>query len=214
MFGIHVKVTMTRAVERAVNKARPKNLREAGAYVRKVVRASIKQRKDPNISSAPGTPPHSHRAKANPGFKRTIASGMWDNKTVLVGPKLVRAGLSNIARVHEFGGVQVLRGLDPKLDNGINIGDVAPVRGKFITRKDAVVSKDSRPDPRTGQKLFWIKIRTETQLLHAKRVYNRLKKKYGKNKRVYYPARPYMKPALMFSKRKLSSFWRSSVKSY
>lgn len=209
----NVKIKMTKAVERAVEKAIPKTLNEAGKYVWRIARASIKQRKNPNKSSAPGTAPHGHKSSMNAGFKKTIVyAPTSDKKAVLVGPQLVKGGLNNVARTHEFGGSRRLKEYSPDLRDGVNIGDVAPVTVVHLTRKDSVIKKDGHADPRTGRKVVWIKIRTKTQQKHSQRLYSRLNRKYGKTVSANYPARPYMAPALELSKPKLSRFWRGSVK--
>jgi hypothetical protein len=209
-----VTIVMNRTLEQVLKRETPKTLSQAGDYVRRVARSLVRNRKNPNIASSPGTAPHSHSnsKKGNPGFKKTIVHAMDGRTKVLIGPQLVRGGLSNIARVHEFGGSQSVTTLDPELDEGVSIGDEAPVTIIYVTRKDTVLRKDTHKDPRTGRKVVWIRIRTKTQMLHSNRLYGRLKKKYGKKVRANYPARPYMRPALDLSKPKLSKFWRKSVK--
>lgn len=207
------KVKMTRAVERAVEKSAPTTLTQAGKYNKRIARSLIKQRKNPNKSSAPGTPPHAHRGKANPGFKRTIDSALApDKKSVVVGPKLVRAGLSNIARVHEFGGQQKIRDVDPEIYNGPKIGTVAPVTVAHKANADNVVKNDPHNDPRTGRKVVWIRLRTKTQAAHSKRLYRRMARRFLGYKTVGYPKRPYMRPSLELSRPKLAAFWKNSIK--
>lgn len=209
-----VTIKMNKSVERAIEKSAPKTLKEAGRYTWRIARSLIKHRSNPNKSSAKGTPPHSHKSSTNKGFKKTIVYGMMPGgKSVLIGPMLVRGGLSNIARVHEFGGSQIVREQVPELTDGVNIGDKAPVSEKYISRrKDSIIRKDPNVDPRTGRTVYWIRIRTRTQQAHSNRLYRRMNRKYGKFVRANYPARPYMKPALDLSRPKLSSFWRNSVK--
>lgn len=214
MFSFDAKIVMNRAVQRAVQRATPKNLRETGRYLRGITRSLVKQRKDPNKSSAPGTAPHSHKNISNPGFKRTIAYGMDGQYSVVIGPKLVRQGLSDIARVHEFGGRKRVKAVPEDLRDGVNIGDEAPVSVKYLTSKDVVLRNDPHTDPRTGRKVVWIRIRTKTQAQHSNRLFKRMNKKYGRYTSAYYPARPYMRPALMLGKPKLSRFWSYSVKSF
>lgn len=206
-------VKHTRAVERAVEKSTPATLLQAGKYNWRIARALIKQRRNPNKSSAPGRPPHSHRGAANPGFKRTIAYDLApDNRSVVIGPKLVRAGLSNIARTHEFGGVQRVRDVDFGLWNKVVRGDVAPVTAYHAAKKDSIVKTDPNPDPKTGRTVVWIKIRTKTQAAHSRRLYRRMAKKYAPYRSARYPARPYMRPSLELSRPKISAFWKNSVK--
>jgi hypothetical protein len=209
------RIVMTKTLQRVLARETPKTLNQAGDYVRRVARSLIRHRKNPNVSSAPGVAPHSHSntAKANPGFKRTIVHAMDGRDTVLIGPQYVKGGLSNIARIHEFGGSQRVKDIPPGLEDGVNIGDVAPVTINHVSkRKDQVIRQDTHNDPKTGRKVVWIKIRTKTQAAHSNRLYSRMSKKYGKKVTAYYPARPYMRPALGLSRPKLSRFWRATIK--
>lgn len=206
------KVKYTRAVERAVERSAPQTLLQAGRYNWMIARGLIKQRKNPNKSSAPGTPPHSHRGNTNPGFKKTIVYALApDRKSVVIGPKLVRAGLSNIARVHEFGGTQRVRDVDPDLANGVTIGKIAPVTVYNRAKRDAIVKNDPNRDPKTGRRVVWIRIRTKSQAAHSNRLYRRMNRKYARYHIARYPARPYMRPSLELSKPKLAAFWRNSI---
>jgi hypothetical protein len=208
-----IRVVMTKNLEKILARENPETLSQAGDFVRRVARSLVRQRKNPNIASAPGTAPHSHRGGDNPGFKRTIVHAMDGKNTVLIGPQLVRGGLSNVARVHEFGGTQKILGTAPGLENGVDIGDEAPVTIRNISsRKDRIIREDSHVDPKTGRKVVWIKIRTKSQMRHSNRLYRRMNKKYGKMVRANYPARPYMRPALDLSRPKLSKFWRGTIK--
>lgn len=210
--GVRFNIKMTRGVQRAVDRETPETLQEAARYTWRIARNLIKHRANPDKASKPGTAPHSHRNKTNSGFKRTIAYAPADKKTALIGPQLVRGGLTNIARVHEFGGTQVVKETAPGLEDGVDIGDEAPVSNRYLTRKDSVIRKDPHNDPKTGRPVFWIKIRTKKQKEHSKRLYSRMRRKYGKKVRANYPARPYMRPTLQLAKPKLSRFWYNSVR--
>ena len=207
------KVKHTKAVERAVEKSAPSTLLQAGKYNMYIARSLIRQRKNPNRASSPGTPPHSHRGGGNPGFRRTIVYALApDKKSVVIGPKLVRAGLSNIAKTHEFGGVRQVRDVDPELADGVRIGDRAPVTMLNVSKKDNIIKNDPNIDPKTGRRVVWIRIRTKSQAAHSSRLYKRMTKKYAQKRMVSYPARPYMRPSLELSRPKLSAFWKNSVK--
>lgn len=205
-----------KAVERAVNRAAPKTLRQAGAYVRAVAKNSIRVRKNRNKASMPGTPPHGHPdSRGAKGFKKTIVFGVTANRrAVLIGPMYVKGGMSNVGRLHEFGGTRKVRSVDPeKFDNGIKIGDEGPVTMRhFVRSRDTVVRRDSHKDPATGRKVVWIRIRTKTQAEHSTRLYRRMARAYAEKVTAKYPARPFMGPALERSTPKLSAFWRNSVK--
>ena len=205
-------------IKRAVNKAMKPTLMGAGRYVMNIVRASIHQRRDPNKSAAPLHQPFAHAhsgSKPNPGFKKTIVYAMEEGgKAVLVGSQLVRPGMSVIAKSHEFGGTRMIKGswehdIDP---SQLKIGDVAPVRRKYVTRRDIVVRTDRDPDPKTGERVYWIRLRTKSQVKHSVRVFKRMRKKYSKMVRANYPARPFMLPGLIHATPKLNTFWRNAVK--
>jgi hypothetical protein len=204
---------MTKSLQRAINRETPRTLLQAGRYTWGIARELIRQRANPDNSSAPGSPPHSHKSAFSAGFKKTIAYALTaDKKAVVIGPKLVRDGLSELARVHEFGGTREVRDIDPELWNGVAIGQTAPVTYRYVSSKDKVIRSDSRPDPATFRAVKWIKIRTKGQAKHATRLYRRLVRKYPQKKIARYPARPYMRPALKFATPKLSAFWANSVK--
>lgn len=213
MISAGVNVKMTKGLQRAIQRSTPQTLKQAGRYVWGITRTIIKQRKNPDDASAPGTAPHSHRSGFNVGFKRTIAYALApDKKSVVVGPRLVREGLSNIARIHEFGGSKRVREADPDLMDGVAIGEVGPVAGNHLSRFDEVIRQDPHRDPRTGRKVVWIRIRTKSQAAHSSRLYRRMNKLYGRMVYATYPKRPYMRPALDLALPKLSKFWQNSVK--
>ena len=204
---------MTKSLKRAIDRETPKTLLQAGRYTWGISHELIRQRANPDKSSSPGSPPHSHKSAFSAGFKKTIAYALTpDRKAVVIGPKLVRDGLSELARVHEFGGTREVNDIDPTLYKGVDIGAVAPVTYRYITSKDKVVRNDSRPDPRTYREVKWIRIRTKGQAKHATRLYRRLTRKYPQKVIAFYPARPYMRPALKLATPKLSAFWRNSIK--
>ena len=205
-------------IKRAVNKAMKPTLMGAGRYVMNIVRASIHQRRDPNKSAAPLHQPFAHAhsgSKPNPGFKKTIVYAMEEGgKAVLVGSQLVRPGMSVIAKSHEFGGTRKIKGawkypIDP---NKIKVGDVAPVRRKYVSRRDIVYRTDRDPDPKTGERVYWIRLRTKSQVDHSKRVFKRMRKRYSKTVRAHYPKRPFMLPGLIHATPKLTTFWHNAVK--
>ena len=57
-----------KAIKRAVDKAAPETLSQAGRYVMGIVRASLHQRRDPNKSSVPGMRARSIAASNEPSF--------------------------------------------------------------------------------------------------------------------------------------------------
>lgn len=199
-----------KAVQRAVDRKAPETLSQAGAYVRAVVRNSIKHRKDKNKKSLPYTPPHNHT-----WLKKSIIFGVAaDKKSVLVGPMYLKRGLLNAARLQEFGGKQLIKALDPeKFKKGMKVGDEGPVTNRnFNPRKDSVIRRDPHVDPATKRRVVWVTLRTKTQAEHSTRLYRRMAKKYAVTKLANYPARPYMGPALERSTPKLSKFWANAVR--
>ena len=213
MAEVKVTVKMNRNLQKAVDRAAPQTLKEAAQYVWRIARASVKHRKDPDKSSMPGTPPHSHRRKKNQGFKRTIVYAVENKYTAVVGPRKVAGSLTEIARSHEFGGPRMVREFNPELEGDLApIGAKGPVRKRYISKKDQVLFTDPHTDPKTGEKVYWIRIRTKGQARQAVKLYRRMNRKYAKKIRAAYPARPYMRPALALAAPKLSRFWYNAVK--
>jgi hypothetical protein len=204
---------MTKSLQRAIERNTPKTLMQAGQYTWRIARDLIRQRTNPDDSSSPGAPPHSHKSAFNAGFKKTIVYAMApDRQSVVIGPKLVRAGLSELAKVHEFGGTRLVNEVIPELEDGVEIGDVAPVTERHISKKDSIIRRDANLDPKTYYKVVWVRIRTKGQAKHSSRLYKRMNRKYPKKVLARYPARPYMRPALKLATPKLSAFWANSVK--
>lgn len=174
----------SKAVQRAVDKSAPDTLSRAGAYLRAIARNSIKRRKNPNKSSAPGTPPHHHSS-----FKNTIQWALSpDKRTVYIGPAIVRGGMENAGRLHEFGGVRNL----PKQFKGYKKGQIAPI----AENADGSLRR--------------IRLRTERQIARANRLAHQHYPWLNGGVRRY-PARPYMRPALLAGLPKLSNFWINAI---
>ena len=206
-------------IRKAVEKEMKPTLMGAGRYVMNIVRASIHQRKDPNKSASPLHQPFSHKKagkKPNPGFKKTIVYALEEgHRAVLVGSQLVvPGGISAIAKSHEFGGTRRIKAawekdIDP---DQLGVGDIAPVRRKYVTSRDIVLRTDRDSDPKTGQRVYWIRLRTKSQVDHSKRVFKRMRKRYSKTVRAHYPKRPFMLPGLIHATPKLTTFWHNAVK--
>ena len=204
-----------KAVKRAVDKATPETLSQAGRYVMGIVRASLHQRKDPNVSSIPGKQPYSHASAFNKGFKRTIVYALEEDKrAVLVGPQLVRPGMSEIAKSHEFGGSRTVKHTwheELKIKD-VKAGATAPVTTKYVSRRDPIISTDPDSDPMTGRRIVWIRLRTKSQVQHSVRLLRRMRLAHTTVRRDTYPPRPFMRPGLAYATPKLSAFWRNAVK--
>lgn len=81
----------------AVKHAGKRNLRRAGAYIRKAARHAVHKSKN---ASAAGTPPNTRRGL----LKRSILFGVEsDGMSVVIGPAKSLIGISMTA--HEFGGM-------------------------------------------------------------------------------------------------------------
>ncbi|MEG1926255.1 MAG: hypothetical protein RR415_10970 [Ruthenibacterium sp.] len=210
MIDWKVKVDFeSKSLKKAIKRKEPETLREAGSYVRSVAINSIKTRKNRNLASLPETQPYNHT-----GFKKTIIFKVEGTRSVVIGPRYIKRGLANTARLHEFGGTRRINALDPKKWGGFNIGELGPMRIDRVTRNDAVLRTDSHADPRTGCKVVWVKLRIKSQTTKANRLYRRMAKKYPTWKIAKYPKRPYMGPARDRSLPKLSKFWVNSVRSF
>jgi hypothetical protein len=202
------------AVRRALEDIEPKCLSEAGKLTMRVARGFVRQKKNPNIASAPGTPIHSHKNGKNPGFKKTIVWALRpDKKAVWIGPQKVSGGLTNISQTHEFGGHRKVVYGNPKLLDGVEIGDIAPVCTYQLTGLDKVLRKDKNNDPKSGSIVLWIKIRTKTQAEHSSRLYYRMCKHYNTKTLANYPKRPFMRPSLLAVLPKLPYFWKGAIRS-
>lgn len=222
-----------KSVQKAVDRAAPNNLRSAGAYVRAIAMRSISTRRPKKfhanggyevVASLAGHPPFDHgqpigesdpKRRRGKNFKKSILFALTsDGKTAVVGPRLMHGGLSNIARLHEFGGRRMIPRIDFDMyNNGPKIGDYGMLRESYLTKKDIQFGKaEVHRDPRTGQRIIWAKIRTKRQRDASSRLYRRYMKKYAKMVVANYPPRPYMAPALQRALPKLAVFWHNSVK--
>ena len=220
-----------KSVQKAVDKAAPNNLRSAGAYVRAIAIKSISTRRPKRVedghyevvASKAGNPPFDHAWPSNGGrnrhgttnFRKSILFAMTrDNSTVVVGPKLMRLGSNNIARLHEFGGTKQIPRIDFHLWNdGPNVGEYGMLREKYITHFDKQFGKaEIHRDPLTGQRVFWVRIRKPWHRKISRRLYRRFMKKYARTTTGNYPPRPYMAPALKRALPKLADFWAGTVK--
>lgn len=198
---------VTKRVQGAMDAGKRKVLRRMGAYVRKIARDFVKHKRNPNQSAAPLHSPYDHF-----GLKRSIEFGV-DNDYAYIGPKYIKRGLANVARVHEFGGNVVANDVNPELIDGVEPGQVAPVTSKYFNKKkDTLVRKEAHIDPKTKRNVFWIRIRTATQAKHSTRLYRRLNKAYPVKKLKHYPPRPYMRPALYKALPHLTPMWKNSIK--
>lgn len=196
-------------VAKAEGKARKRILKRCGAYVRKIARDFVKHRSNPDQYAPPLHSPFDHF-----GLKNSIIFDT-DDKFAYIGPRYIKRGLANVARLHEFGGEAVVKDIDPELWNGVRIGQVAPVTEDHLRKrrhKDAIIRNDMQTDPKSGRKVVWIRIANKRQAKHATRLYHRLMAGSTATKLVKYPPRPYMAPALVKALPTLSSVWKNAIK--
>lgn len=213
--NVNVKVkTNPWAVRRALESSQPKSFSQAGRLGMRVARGFLASYKNPNVASKAGSPPHSHSSGKNKGFKKTVVYALRpDKKAVWIGPQAVAGGINEIAKTHEFGGSRKVVKGDPKLLDGVEIGDVAPVLVSHIDHGlDKVLRLDKKTDPKSKGRIFWINIRTKSQAEHASRLYYRYCVAYKGYVLGKYPARPYMQPTLHAIAPKLPYFWRNVIK--
>ena len=199
-------VAHERKIQKAVDKANQAVLRRCGAYVRKIARDFIRHKSNPERHSEPLHSPYDHF-----GLKQSVIF-VVDGDAVYIGPRHIRGGLANVARLHEFGGEAVVKDIDMELWDGVKQGMVGPVTVRNLRRSDRVVRHDSRTDPKTGRKVVWVHIANRRQAEHSTRLYHRLMRNSTATRLVRYPPRPYMAPALMKALPNLSSMWKNSIK--
>lgn len=191
-------------VRREVKRMNRKVLRRCGAYVRKIARDFVKHVSNPDKHSEQLHSPFDHY-----GLKKSIVFAS-DENAAYIGPRYIKGGLANVARLHEFGGSRIVKDIDFQKMRSVKIGDEAPVRKRFVSKSDSVIRKGGT-DPKTGQPVFWIKIRTKSQAEHATRVYRRTAPKNAGSVLAKYAPRPYMIPALKKSLPYLPALWRNAM---
>lgn len=199
-------VAHERKIQKEVAKANQRVLKRCGAYIRKIARDFVRHRSDPEKHSEPLHSPYDHF-----GLKQSIIFAT-DENAVYIGPRHIRGGLTNVARLHEFGGEAVVKDIDMELWEGVKPGMVAPVTTRNLRKADRVVRHDSRPDPKTGRKVVWVRIANKRQAEHSTRLYHRLMTNSTATRLVRYAPRPYMAPALTKALPNLSSMWKNSIK--
>lgn len=175
---------------RDMDRATAKALKDAGAYLRRVARNSIKSRKK---SSAPGSPPSNHAKKGMAASLKNILYGFdATNQTVTVGPigfrlQRTRGVVSQsrpVPNVHEFGGFV----------HRVRRVAVRPVARRKSSSNLTVAQKEA----------FQRKIKDGT-IVRPETQYSFIEENRS------YPKRPFMKPALDIVAPKFPSLWTSTV---
>jgi hypothetical protein len=155
-------------------------LYKASAYLRTSARRSIRKSGRP---AQPGRPPHTRLGQ----LKRSIVFAVDKKKlSALIGPSA--SLISDIAKYHEFGGVQVSK----SARRTYRVGAVGPI--------DA-------PD---GRPRFAL-LRTQRQVQRATFLDRQLWSDQSLIKKRRYPRRPFMGPALQASASQLKSIFRVSL---
>lgn len=195
---LHLRLGIIKEVAGAKAK---KFLLRGGAYIRGIARRMVKHRSNPNISSKPGTPPNDHF-----GLRQSI---IWasDAHEAVIGPRYIKGGQANAARIQEFGGEVQVKDIDPDKWAGFKVGQIGLVTADRA-KSPNVVRKESGSDPKTGKDVVWIRIKSKKQAEHATRVYRRFMAANAKTVTAKYPARPYMLPALEKSLPHLPDLWK------
>lgn len=174
---------------RTMDKATAKALKEAGGFIRKVARNSIRTRKK---ASTPGTPPSNHAAKKVAASLKNILYGLENrNQTVVVGPigfklQRTRGTVSQsrpVPNVHEFGGF---------------VHRVKRVPVRSASRRGASVLSPAQKQAFQRKVKDGSIVRPETQYSFVEE--NRT-----------YPKRPFMKPALDIAAPKFPELWTETV---
>lgn len=93
----------------AINRAEARNLKKAGAFVRRTARSSIRRVKKKSTVSKPGSPPRSHDPQGR--YKRIEFSYDQQLHSVIVGHVFLAAayGAKTIPEVHEKGATVLVR---------------------------------------------------------------------------------------------------------
>ena len=176
----------TRRLKKKVNKASFKSLGHAGAAIKLTARRSIRRRKRP---SKPGSPPHTPTG----ALKRVLRHDVNESKQqAVIGP--VNEYARTIWHLHEFGGTLRPRARLLK-QTRFRVGQFGPVR-------------------RSGKKFTRARLLTEAQARRATQLVQEENDSRRQNARGTrrYPARPFMRPALLVNRPRLPRFWENSVR--
>ncbi len=185
MMHIRARVRFTPGqLKKKVNQATFKSMNHAAGTIRMTAKRSIRKRKKP---SNPGSPPSSPTGMLRRVLRYEVNR---DRGEAVIGPVNEIAG--RLWNLHEFGGVVTKR---RKLKrHRFRVGEFGPIRAK-------------QPG-----KFARIKLLTVAQANRATRLIEQENERRGASKPRRYPARPFMKPALITNQARLPKFWRDSVK--
>lgn len=161
-------------------------LRKAAYQVRRAARGAVRRSKR---YSRPGEPPHTRRGQ----LRRSILYGVEDNKAVaVIGP--AASLISDIARYHEHGGIQVRR----RKRKIYRIGGAGPI-----------AIRDGRS---SGGGTVFAKLGNKRQVARAIRLDRLIWPDGALVKKRRYPQRPLMGPTLARLAPSLPKYWENSLK--
>lgn len=199
-------------VRRAMRRATFKNLGHAGASLRLAARKLIRTRQ---TSSEPGSPPNTRKG----ALRNSILYAVEGDHTVVIGP--ASHLISDVAAVHEHGGMQRPRSLRGKsreelLAAGTNwklyVGGHGPIGNqdgtayiKFVTQAQVDRSQryiETAPPDAFGNTR---KGRMQAEKRRARAAVA------AQGGIANYPKRPFMGPALMQNLDRLPALWANSV---
>ena len=162
-------------------------LRKAAYQVRKAARRAVKRSKQ---YSRPGSPPHTRKGQ----LRRAILYGVDNNQALaVVGPAAHL--ISDIARYHEYGGLQVRK----RKRKMYQVGGAGPL--------DLRTGKNSK-----GGVVF-AKLKNERQVARATRLDRQIWPDGTLVKKQKYPQRPLMGPTLIKQAPSLPKYWEDSLRS-
>ena len=187
-------------------------LNRAGALVRTIARRSMAYRAGTDLHSPPGTPPYAH-PKTGASLRRHLYYSYDPRaRTVVVGP--VPLGIAaGVPAVHEFGysGMRVLRNRRRRRRKLGGVGEIRLVTATRTVMADSPTGRDAVAWEDTSTGAVYARLWTPAQVRRSNELNERLYGSWWVMKKVHYPARPYMAPALAAARPSLPRFWATSV---
>lgn len=180
-------------------------LYKASAYLRTSARRSIRKSGRP---AQPGRPPHTYRGQ----LKRSILFAVDKKRlSALIGPSA--SLISDIAKYHEFGGVQTSKGeRKVYVHHGVGPIDFRPGYTNPTYSKSKLLKGRKFARVKGGyQGVVFAKLKTAQQVQRATFLDRQLWSDQSLVKKRRYPRRPFMGPALQASASQLKSIFRVSL---
>lgn len=187
-------------------------LNRAGALVRRIAQHSMAYRAGLDLHSPPGTPPLAH-PKTGAKLRRHLYYSYDPRaRTVVVGP--VPLGIAaGVPAVHEFGysGMRVLRNRRRRRRKLGGVGEIRLVTKTKTVMADSPTGRDAVARQDTSTRAVYTRLWTPAQVRRSNELNEQLYGSWWTMKKVNYPARPYMRPALAAARPSLPRFWATSV---